>query len=139
MNKTALRTLLLLFIVLLGGCGAADHQRLLNKRVYAYNQQLRWSLMDSAQKFVTGEFRDQWRLMHLNSRKNVKLVSVESQLTELTRTQPPEAEFSTKITWYIEGDMRVQHSVWSQRWAFRENRWLLVREENVDGATGLWP
>ena len=131
--------LLLLFIILLGGCGAADHQRLLNKRVYAYNQQLRWSLMDSAQKFVTNEFKDQWRSMHLNSRKNVKLVSVESQLTELTRTQPPQAQFSTKITWYIEGDMRLQRSVWSQRWAFRESRWLLISEESVDGATGLWP
>ena len=88
--------LLLLFIILLGGCGAADHQRLLNKRVYAYNQQLRWSLMDSAQKFVTNEFKDQWRSMHLNSRKNVKLVSVESQLTELTRTQPPQPNSAPK-------------------------------------------
>ena len=89
MKQNGSSALLLLFIILLGGCGAADHQRLLNKRVYAYNQQLRWSLMDSAQKFVTNEFKDQWRSMP-KFRKNVKLVSVESQPTELTRTQPPQ-------------------------------------------------
>ena len=139
MNNTVLGGTLFLVIILLGGCGAADHQRLLNKRVYAYNQQLRWSLMETAQKFVTNDFKDQWRSLHLNSRKNVKLVSVESQLTELTKTQPPEAQFSTRISWYVEGDMRLQHSVWAQRWAFKGNRWLLISEENVEGATDLWP
>ena len=121
------------------GCGAADHQRLLNKRIYGYNQQLRWSEMDSAQSFVDAKYLDDWRACHLKSRTNVKLVSIESKLLNVTQTQPPVAKFKTRISWYIEGEMKVQESTWEQTWQFQDKRWMILSERNLTGNDGVWP
>ncbi len=121
------------------GCGAADHQRLLNKRVYSYNQQLRWALMDTAQSFIDAKYLEDWRNSHLKSRTDVKLTAIDSKVISVSQTQPPVAEFKTKISWYIEGEMRVRQSVWQQTWRFEKNRWLIVSETNLTGTQGLWP
>ena len=121
------------------GCGAADHQRLLNKRVYGYNQQLRWSLMDTAQSFVDVKYLEDWQRSHLKSRKNVKLTGIESKLISVSLAQPPVAEFKTRISWYIEGEMSVRQSTWQQTWQFEKNRWLIVSEKNLSGEQSVWP
>jgi hypothetical protein len=120
-------------------CGAADHQRLLNKRVYGYNQQLRWSEMDSAQSFVDAKYLEDWRACHLKSRTNVKLVSIQSKLLNVTQTQPPVARFKTRISWYIEGEMKVQESTWEQTWQFQDKRWMILSEKSLTGSAGIWP
>jgi hypothetical protein len=121
------------------GCGAADHQRLLNKRIYGYNQQLRWSLMDTAQSFVDSKYLEDWQRSHLKSRKDVKLTAIESKLISVSQTQPPVAEFKTRISWYIEGEMSVRHSEWRQTWRFEKNQWLIISEKNLSGDQNVWP
>jgi hypothetical protein len=131
-------TLVFLLPVILG-CSAANHQRLLRKQVDRYNQQLRWSLMDNAQGFVSAEYLDNWRKSHVEHQKNLKIVSIEPRLTKMTQVKPPSAFFKTKITWYLEDNMKVQQSVWHQEWRFDKNQWRLITEKKLGGVSSEWP
>ena len=95
--------------------------------------------MDTAQSFVDAKYLEDWRNSHLKSRTDVKLTAIDSKVLSVSQTQPPVAEFKTKISWYIEGEMRVRQSVWQQTWRFENNRWLIVSETNLTGTQGLWP
>ena len=95
--------------------------------------------MDTAQTFVDANYLEAWQKSHLNSRTNVKLTAIESKLLSVSQTQPPVAEFKTRISWYIEGEMKVRQSVWQQTWRFEKNRWLIVSEKNLAGVQDVWP
>ena len=134
---------LALFITVLGfcflGCGAADHQRLLEKQIYKYHQKLRWSLLDQAQHFVSSDYLNDWKNAHLGNSKDLKVTNIEHNLIEITQTQPPRAHFRVNVTWYRNGQMTIKQSAWNQEWHFIGTRWQLIKEESLSGAATVWP
>ena len=126
-------------IALQAGCGVANHQRLLQKHVERYNQQLRWDLLDNAQGFVSAEYLKAWRSSHLESKRNLKIVSIEPRLIKVTEAKPISAFFATKITWYLESNMTVRQSMWNQEWRSEKNQWRLVKEAKMKGNGAQWP
>ena len=128
-----------LVIVCSVGCGAADHQRLLDKQIYSYHQKLRWSLLDQAQNYVAPAFLETWRSAHLNNSQDLKLTDIEPTLLEITQTQPPRAHFRVKVTWYRNGQMTIRQSTWDQEWHFIGSRWKLMKEKNLAKTTTDWP
>ena len=141
MNKTNRLFCLALALVLpmILSCSAANHQRLLRKQIDRYNQQLRWSLMENAQAFVSAEYLSKRQKSHLEHQKNLKIVSIEPRLIKITQVKPPSAYFKTRITWYLEDNMKVQQSVWNQEWRFVRNGWQLITEEKLGGKSTEWP
>ena len=140
LNKHHLNWLTIsLLIACLLGCTAANHQRLLRKNVDRYNQQLRWALMEDAQSFVDAEYLENWRTSHLGGQNNLKIVSIEPRLIKVTQTKPPAAFFKTRIVWYLEGNLRVQESLWEQEWKFHKSKWMLMSEKRLDGDSQKWP
>lgn len=121
------------------GCGVANHQRLLQKHVERYNQQLRWDLLENAQGFVSADYLKDWQSSHLESKRNLKIVSIEPRLVKVTEVKPISAFFTTKITWYLESNMTVRQSIWNQEWRFEKNQWRLVKEAKVKGNGDKWP
>ena len=121
------------------GCGVANHQRLLQKHVERYNQQLRWDLLENAQGFVSADYLKDWQSSHLESKRNLKIVSIEPRLVNVTEVKPISAFFTTKITWYLESNMTVRQSIWNQEWRFEKNQWRLVKEGKVKGDGSKWP
>ena len=135
--KTCIFSILL--FLLIGACGAADHQRLLNNQVHAYHQKLRWSLEESAHGFVSPSYLETWKRAHLNQDKDLKVTNIEHTLVKVTQEQPPVAFFKVRVTWYREGQMTLKESFWDQEWHFIKTKWQLVSERKLKEATTNWP
>ena len=121
------------------GCGATDHQRLLNNQVHAYHSKLRWSLAENAQAFVAPAYLETWKDAHLSSGPDLKVTNIEHTLVKVTQTQPPQAYFKVRVTWYREGQMTLKESLWDQEWHFIDTKWQLVKEKSRSQAQGRWP
>ena len=122
------------------GCSSANHQRLLQKTVHAYHQQLRWRLLDEALTYVSFSFRDRWEKAHVGADSNLRIVSVERRAVKSDEVSENAARFIVKVTWYIEGQMRVRESEWVEDWSLRSGNWQLTEEKRLDGASpSNWP
>ena len=122
------------------GCGATQHQRILYQTVRSYHQQLRWSLLDEARTYVAPTLENEWSKNHRLKKLPIKIVSIDRRTLGAPTGEPPTAKFEIKVTWYVEGEMKLKESYWRETWRIVDFRWQLTEEQRAENTSGRgWP
>ena len=139
-DVTRARGLIFWLFALSLGCGATQHQRILHQTVRSYHQQLRWSLLDEARTYVAPKLENEWNKNHRIQKLPIKIVTIDRRSLGAATGEPPTAKFEIKVTWYIEGEMKLKESYWRETWRIVDFRWQLIEEQRSKNTIGIgWP